>query len=178
MKGESGKAYDAFLVYRDMGGTRSSAATAEAVGKAGSLIRRWKLQWRWDVRARAWDDYLLLRRDEARIDAEAIMVSAPVQLIAEMNQRHLAAAQTMQQKALLRLATVDPADLGPQAAWQYLQEAIRLERAVMLQLPDEPKGDEADQDAVVKLLSNPTTRALAGQLAEAAGHSLQEERPA
>jgi hypothetical protein len=176
LKGESGKAYEAFMVFRDLGATRSCAKTASTLSKSGSLIRRWKLEWRWDVRARAWDDYLLTKRDEATVDAQAIMVTAPVQLLAEMNQRHLAAAQQMQQKALLRLAQVDPADLSMVNAWLFLQQAVALERLVMNQLPEEPKGEAADQDAVVALLSDPAARDLAAQLAAIAGHGQRMEQ--
>lgn len=173
-KGESGKAYEAFLVYRDMGATRSLAGVAASLGKSGSLIRRWKLQWRWEVRARAWDDYLLTKRDEVQVEAQALLITAPVQLIADMNQRHLAIAQQMQQKCALRLMEVMPQDITPNNAWLYLQQAVALERAVMLQLPEEPKGEEADQDAVIALLSDPTTRHLAIQLAQKAGHAADQ----
>lgn len=162
LKGESGKAYEAFMVYRDMGATRSARRTAAELQKAGSLIRRWRLQWRWDWRCAAWDDYLLQRRDDAIVEA---VVTAPVHELAEMNQRHLAAATDFQQKCLLRLAQLDAQDITPANAWAWLLQAIALERAVALQLPEEPKGEEADQDTVLRILRDPTARALAAQLA-------------
>lgn len=163
---ETPKAWQAFLIFRDLGVARTSADVARQLGKSTELLRRWKKQWDWERRATAWDQHLAGERDHAWLEA---FTAAP-EALAEMNRRHVAAVQEMQQRALLRLASVDPSDLSVGHAWQYLQEAIRLERLVFAQLPDAPKGEEADQDTVVALLADPETRRLAAQLAEKAGH--------
>lgn len=167
---ETGKAYAAFLVYRDLGHGRTAAEVARHFGKSAELIRRWRKQWTWDERVAAWDGHLAGARDMAWLEASVATPSG----LAAMNQRHLAVLQQIQQKALLRLEQLEVADLGVTVAFTWLLEAIRTERAVYQQLPAEPKGDDADQDAVVKLLSDPATRALAQALAQKAGHAAPE----
>lgn len=171
---ETGKAYAAFLAYRDLGLARSSAEVGRQLSKSAELIRRWKKQWRWDERVAAWDGHLAGARDMAWLEATVATPSG----LAAMNQRHLAVLQQIQQKALLRLEQLQVADLGHAIAFQWLMEAIRAERAVYGQLPEEAHGEEADQEAVVKLLSDPKTRKLATQLAQAAGHAEDWAQPA
>ena len=57
-KGESEKAYEAFVAYRDMGEKRTLIAVAEKLGKSDTLIRRWKDRWEWKERVRAYDNGL------------------------------------------------------------------------------------------------------------------------
>lgn len=54
-EGETAKAYEAFTTYRDQGKDRSTAHTAQALGKSKTLMDRWCSQHRWVERARAWD---------------------------------------------------------------------------------------------------------------------------
>ena len=54
-KGESPLAYQAFVVYRDLGAARKFVAAADAVGKSTSLVRRWAARYDWRDRAWAWD---------------------------------------------------------------------------------------------------------------------------
>lgn len=167
---ETGKAYAAFLVYRDLGVGRTSAEVGRQVGKSPELIRRWRKAHGWDERCAAWDGHLAGARDMAWLEATVATPSG----LAAMNQRHLAVLQQIQQKALLRLEALQVADLGVQVAFAWLMQAIAQERAVYGQLPEEAHGDDADQDAVVALLSDPATRALAQQLAQKAGHASPE----
>ena len=67
--GESGKAYEAFGVYRDMGATRTVSAVARQLRKSRALIDRWKRQWHWAERARAYD-----RELERAAHEEALML--------------------------------------------------------------------------------------------------------
>lgn len=57
-KGESKKAFDAFVLYRDGGKHRSYAAVASELGKSKTLIERWGRTWHWVVRVAAYDRYL------------------------------------------------------------------------------------------------------------------------
>lgn len=63
--GESAAAYAAFAVFRDGGAARGLKATAQAVGKSYSLIRRWAKRDEWEKRALAWD--LAQERDLAEV---------------------------------------------------------------------------------------------------------------
>lgn len=167
---ETGKAYAAFLAYRDLGVGRTAADVARHFQKSPELMRRWRKTHSWDERVAAWDGHLAGARDMAWLEAT---VATPTGLAA-MNQRHLAVLQQIQQKAILRLEQLQVADLGVAVAFQWLMQAIAQERQVYGQLPEEAHGEEADQDAVVSLLSNPATRKLATQLAQAAGHASPE----
>lgn len=168
MKGESGKAYDAFLTYRDQGATRSLRKVAEHLAKSGSLIRRWSLQWHWTARVGAWDNHLLEQRDSAWVRAQ----TAHPDEIAAMNARHAEAALALQQKALLKLAAIDSGDLTIPQTLTWLVEAVKLERMARGEAKeDDAQGDEADQDVVVRLLADPDSRRLASQLAARAGRT-------
>jgi len=52
---ESTVAYQAFLVYRDLGADRTFIAAANALGKSTSLLRRWAACYDWRDRTWAWD---------------------------------------------------------------------------------------------------------------------------
>lgn len=167
-KGETGKAWEAFQVYRDLGPTRSANKTAGQLKKAGSLIRAWKLKYDWEERAAAWDRHLEREKDSAWVRSQ----TAHPDEIAAMNARHAEAALALQQKALLRLAQLDPAQLTPPQVLAYLVEAVKLERTARGEAREEDAaGDDADQDIVVRLLADPDSRRLAAQLAARAGGS-------
>ena len=53
---ESSKAYEAFVVYKDLGNGRTFTAVAKELHKSFSLIRRWREKWNWQERAEAWDN--------------------------------------------------------------------------------------------------------------------------
>lgn len=53
--GETSKAYEAFVTYRDFGSGRSTRRVAEALSKSEALIKRWSGKYDWVSRAAAWD---------------------------------------------------------------------------------------------------------------------------
>jgi hypothetical protein len=160
--GESGKAYQAFVCWRDLGVTRSTTEVSRQLGKGPDLIRRWKRRWDWDHRTAAWDAHLARAKDTAWVRSQ----TAHPDEIAAMNARHAEAALALQQKALLRLAQIDPADLTVPQTLQYLVEAVKLERAARGEAKaDEAEGEANEQDVVIQLLADPDSRRLAAQLA-------------
>lgn len=52
--GESVVAFDAFVVYRDIGTDRSLRLVAQKVAKSLPLMKRWCARWQWGVRIEAW----------------------------------------------------------------------------------------------------------------------------
>lgn len=54
-KNESTKAYEAFLIFRDLGAGRTFIAVSEKLRKSDGLIRRWAKKYFWQARADAWD---------------------------------------------------------------------------------------------------------------------------
>lgn len=54
-EGESAKAFEAFVIYRDLAEDRSQVKVAEALGKNITLMARWSSRWKWVERVDAWD---------------------------------------------------------------------------------------------------------------------------
>ena len=71
VEGESPRAYSAFQCYRDLGPERSLATASELYygrqsgGKAAGQISKWSRQFEWVDRARAYDDFLDMVRQDA-----------------------------------------------------------------------------------------------------------------
>lgn len=53
--GETSKAYEAFLIYRDLGANRTTRSTAEALTRTETHIKTWSSKYGWVSRAAAWD---------------------------------------------------------------------------------------------------------------------------
>lgn len=53
--GETSKAYEAFVIYRDMGSQRTVRGVAEHLTKSEQLIKGWSGKNDWVARAAAWD---------------------------------------------------------------------------------------------------------------------------
>ena len=128
--GESGKAYEAFLAYRDMGAARR-------LGKSRALIDRWRRQWNWEERARAYDKEL----DRAAYE-EAL------QAVREMSRRHIDMARQMQDKALEALSSLEPDAIRPKDIVAMAHEGVRIERDSRAQIVEDmmPKDDAEDDD--------------------------------
>ena len=116
-KGESEKAFEAFVTYRDMGEKRTLTAVAEKLQKSGTLIRRWKSTWDWAERVRAYDNEL---EKEAR--AKAIKDRKA------MTERHIGIAMQLQKKALEALSSLSVEDMSPKDIKEYIKMATDLER--------------------------------------------------
>lgn len=116
-KGESEKAYEAFLVYRDMGPERSTRAVAQKLGKSVSLIQRWSRDKDWQERVRAYENDLdRAARKKALADRKA------------MTDRHISIAMQLQKKALEALAGLSAEDMTPKDIKEYIKMATDLER--------------------------------------------------
>lgn len=131
-KGESEKAYEAFSTYRDMGEKRTFSAVAEKLRKSDTLIRRWKNQWSWQERVRAYDNDL---EREAR--AKAIKDRKA------MTERHIGIAMQLQKKALEALSSLAVEDMSPKDIKEYIKMATDLER-LNRTLEEESKAEKAD----------------------------------
>lgn len=116
-KGEGEKAYEAFLVYRDMGPERSTRAVAQKLGKSVSLIQRWSRDKDWQERVRAYENDLdRAARKKALADRKA------------MTDRHISIAMQLQKKALEALAGLSAEDMTPKDIKEYIKMATDLER--------------------------------------------------
>ena len=155
---ESPQAYAGFKAYRDLGEGRSFIATARALGRADSLIRRWATRHDWRARARAWD-LLQARQDEAAIRLERD----------EAVRRQLKDAQRMQQLAMAKLSGLvhrDPAtgelaldpSVTPRDAVAIYRLGLDIRReAAQAAEPEGPPGAAQDDPY---LLCDPEVQAL------------------
>jgi len=62
---ESGKAFEAFTVYLNMGPERSLAAVGQRLGKSKALLERWSAKYEWPARVQAQGAYLATVEREA-----------------------------------------------------------------------------------------------------------------
>jgi len=53
--GEGVGAFEAFVIYRDLGGKRSLAKVGREVGKSKTQMERWSTRWQWVRRVEEWD---------------------------------------------------------------------------------------------------------------------------
>lgn len=91
--GESDKAFEAFVLYRDIGASRSLDTVAQKLAKSLPLIKRWSAQYGWVERVSAYDDYL---DAQARKKFEADTIKRKV----DMLRRHALTGKILQQKGV------------------------------------------------------------------------------
>ena len=116
-KGESDKAYEAFVTYRDMGTNRSIRAVAQKLAKSRTQIGKWSSGWEWTERVRAYDNEL---EKEARAKA--------VKDRKDMTDRHIKIAMQLQKKALEALTSLEVEAMSPKDIKEYIKMATDLER--------------------------------------------------
>ncbi len=117
MHGESDPAWEAFLIYRDMGTERRLKKVAEKCGKNNRLIARWSTEHHW--RARAW---------QHDCELDAVRIKTHKDSIADMSKRHADLAAQMLEKAAKRLESLDAAELSSRDIAQILRVAVEIER--------------------------------------------------
>lgn len=115
-KGESVQAFGAFSIYLEMGAERSLRAVCQKCTKSIPLIKRWSSIHEWVERAAAYD---------AELHRKAY--AAAVRRNRKMIDRNIRTALQMQEKALLALEGLDPADLSPKDILVMLRDAMKLE---------------------------------------------------
>ena len=114
--GETEKAYEAFLIYKNLGPGRTFKSVADKLQKSYTLIRRWKEQGEWESRAADYD-----RENERK---EQI---ATQQARKKMIERHIKIGTSLQGKALQALETIAPEEMKPQDIERFLQFGTKLE---------------------------------------------------
>jgi hypothetical protein len=119
-RGESGKAFEAFCAYRDMGPSRNQAAVGRQLSKARSLVSRWASKWDWTERCRAWDSEEALRKAKEALKERE-----------ETDRRHLALARALQGKLAQRLQSLDASEMSVGDLIRGLSEGLKLERLVL-----------------------------------------------
>jgi len=141
LRGESRKAFQALLAYRDLGPDRSLREAAAHVGKHVSLLKRWSRKYLWQERVEAWDQH---ERQETEAATHQARQSA--------YERRVANAEQLEKVAMagLRSLMVRDPETGEVRFDKRLKPAeiaalIRVAfRIFPTQLPalDSPAGDE------------------------------------
>lgn len=72
---ESSKAFEAALIYFQMGPARSLERVGQQLGKSKTLMERWSSRYKWKLRAKAWDAH--------QVELEAAAMEAKAQETAE-----------------------------------------------------------------------------------------------
>ena len=135
-EGESGKAYEAFTVYRDMGAGRTVSGAARQLGKSRALLDRWRRQWDWPERVRAYDKEL-----------ERAAYEEALQAVREMSRRHVGIAVKLQTKGLEGLTNLNVKKMRTKDVVALIHEGTKLERDSRAQIVEEtaPKDDDAEE---------------------------------
>jgi hypothetical protein len=111
VKGETEQAYDAFLIYRELGPDRTQDGVRVKLGKVPAYLRgieRWARRWSWAERARAWDNHLQAERDKVAEKAAAAEARKWEQRKQAAREANYAIAERLMERAqnLLDLPTV------------------------------------------------------------------------
>jgi hypothetical protein len=117
-RGESAKAFAAWVLYRDMDESRSYQRVAQELSKSETLIKRWGTKWRWQERL---NDFLA-SQDTARLEVHR-------KAIEEMNSRHISTAMLFQEKTIEKLQSVDINELAPRDLPRWFEVAVAVERS-------------------------------------------------
>lgn len=134
---ETEKAYEAFLVYKNLGPGRTFTAVSRRLQKSGTLIQRWKNRYNWEQRAAAFD------RENERKEQQSIQKAR-----AQMVKRHIKLGLAVQGKAIKALEAMDPDELKPGDIRDFLRFGVSLEketRADVDERTDTAKGQDAAQ---------------------------------
>jgi hypothetical protein len=124
LPGESGPAYSAFCVFRDLGLERNIRKAVETTEKDQAkrekryrVWRNWCSQFRWRERATAYDNYTeKLKQAELR------------KTIEEQGERHRAVTGKMLMVVEKKLDLMNPAELTQGTVTEWVETAIRADR--------------------------------------------------
>jgi hypothetical protein len=118
--GESGKAYQAFAIFRDLPlSRRTLTECARLVGKSPPAIYNWAKKWDWDNRCAIYDAY-----------QQSIEIANKQEGIKAMNERQIEEAQEFQRKCIDAMRRVTPEMLAdsPQELLKWYQISVAIER--------------------------------------------------
>jgi len=171
-RGESARAYAAFVAYRDLGPERSLAKAAEQAGRHVSLLKRWSARNRWRDRAWAWDVA------QAREAADALR-----QQREESLRRQARDSDQLQRLAMARLSGLirrDPAtgevnlDPGvtPRDAVTIYKLALELEDRLMGTSQEQPCEEDISEQQL-RRMSTEQLRELLALSRERAGDEVE-----
>ena len=158
-KGETGAAYGAFVLYRDLGARRRLQQVAEARGCQVSLLKRWSSEYDWVCRARAWDAEQAREQERLRreLRREALEQQAQdAELLRKLCRGFLQGL--VQRDAETGRLHLDPS-IKPRDAVQFYRLASEIEKG--LPQPAEPEAADDGTEALAPLSTEEVRQLLA-----------------
>ena len=155
-KGESAKAYEAFLQYRDAHPKRSLRQVAQQRGCQPALVKRWSSQHAWPARAQAWDVAQAQEAERLRREQRQAAIAQQAE-----DAEHL---RKLVRAFLKGLVQRDPetgelkldASIKPRDAAVFYRLATDIEKS----LPQPPEPEPDDGSEVLQALSTEELRAM------------------
>ena len=160
-KGETRKAYEAFVIYRDLGGTRTLQQVAKKLTKSETLIRGWSAKWDWLNRVAAYEESVRAEAEhrtfERRIDEQ----------LSEADEREKQRKTRLGGARILRtVATAAAVELGKALEAGEHKQTITCPKC----------GEVMGMERITKLIG--LARNVAGMFDKGAMHErLEEQRP-
>jgi len=140
-RGESDKAYKAFLLYRDAGLDRTLKKVAEMLNKSVQNVGRWCVRWNWRHRLEAWDRHVQELEAHETIQLRLEHRRLSLQIAKDLATK---AAQGVRALELVRVGTdgkehlaVKPADL-----MRVIESVYKVQNSML---------GKSDEDQVAKI---------------------------
>lgn len=158
-RGETAKAFQGFVTYRNLGpGQRTIAKAAIELGKSAGLLHTWSAKHGWVERALEWD----VERD--RLSREAEVIEAR-----EAGRRHALIAERALEKVDDAITHLNPEKMSAAEVSSLMSTAVRVERQARgMDKPEEaPKDTKRGADLLDAILRNPELVGIVDKLGEA-----------
>ena len=130
---ETEKAYEAFLIYKNLGPGRTFIEVSRKLHKSFTLIRRWKDAWNWKERVELYD-----RENDRKAQLEAQAAQK------EMIRRHIDLGMALQKKATEALDNLNPKKMGAVSIKELVRLGTELESVNRNQQIQAAGGNVAD----------------------------------
>jgi hypothetical protein len=117
---ESSPAFEAFVIYRDMGVERALVKVASELGKSKALIERWSARNAWVRRVELWES------EQDRLHRQYLVAHRRA-----TDKRQLQIANAMQAKMVQRLADMDTSKMGPRDLAYWLEVTADVQRRAL-----------------------------------------------
>lgn len=180
LPGESDAAWEAFILFRDMGLSRSLPQVAQRLRKSRQLMHRWSARHDWNRRAATWDEAQDRVRTQEALDAQRDAVRQMFErhgqqlsaVVAALTQPAIAFLRRMQQPGAadelqsLNLLELLPLVRQSAALLPNVMAAERLARGLPLRLSGFVEDEDAgEQDDIARgLMEDPRAAELASEL--------------
>lgn len=126
---ETARAYEAFVMYRDMGPKRSHGKLQQALGKPSGYTRwieEWSSQHDWVVRAEAYDAHLELQARSERQEEHLKELRAYRERQRQLAKETTEAAIDLLEKCNARLEELDAGEIEPGKLPQFFRAAAHI----------------------------------------------------